>query len=90
MTDILKGPWRVGVNLSEELTIESKDSRFYLATVLKRPEKDQYAIATLMAASPKMLEALKAAHMWLQGSEPGRAQYIGEVIEEATRSSESS
>ena len=29
------------------------------------------------------LEALKHAHIWLQGSDPGRAQYLGEVIAKA-------
>jgi hypothetical protein len=31
----------------------------------------------------ELLEALKRAHTWLQGSEPGRAQYLGEVIAKA-------
>ena len=57
MTDILNGPWRVGANMRGELTIESKDSRFYLADVLNRP--NQYAVATLMAAAPQMLAALE-------------------------------
>lgn len=35
---------------------------------------------------PEMLEALQHCHQWLQGSEPGRAQYIGEVIARATGS----
>lgn len=30
-----------------------------------------------------LLAALERAHEWLQGSEPGRAQYIGEVIARA-------
>lgn len=37
-------------------------------------------IADLKAANQELLEALKHAHTWLQGSEPGRAQYLGEVI----------
>jgi hypothetical protein len=31
----------------------------------------------------ELLEALKHAHTWLQGSEPGRAQYLGEIIAKA-------
>ena len=34
----------------------------------------------LAAVNQELLEALKHAHTWLQGSEPGRAQYLGEVI----------
>jgi hypothetical protein len=34
----------------------------------------------LHAVNQELLEALKHAHTWLQGSEPGRAQYLGEVI----------
>jgi hypothetical protein len=41
------------------------------------------ANARLIAAAPELLEALKRAHTWLQGSEPGRAQYLGEVIAKA-------
>jgi hypothetical protein len=37
-------------------------------------------IADLKAVNQELLEALKHAHTWLQGSEPGRAQYLGEVI----------
>jgi hypothetical protein len=44
---------------------------------------EQRANARLIAAAPEMLEALKRAHTWLQGSEPGRAQYLGEVIAKA-------
>ena len=32
------------------------------------------------AVNQELLAALKHAHTWLQGSEPGRAQYLGEVI----------
>ena len=37
----------------------------------------------LHALNGELLEALKRAHTWLQGSEPGRAQYLGEVIAKA-------
>ena len=37
----------------------------------------------LRTAAQEALEALKRAHTWLQGSEPGRAQYLGEVITKA-------
>jgi hypothetical protein len=37
----------------------------------------------LHAVNQELLEALKRAHTWLQGSEPGRAQYLGEVITKA-------
>jgi hypothetical protein len=46
-------------------------------------DKESLANARLIAAAPEMLEALKRAHTWLQGSEPGRAQYLGEVIAKA-------
>lgn len=37
----------------------------------------------LHAANAELLDALKYAHTWLQGSEPGRAQYLGEIIAKA-------
>jgi hypothetical protein len=37
----------------------------------------------LHALNGELLEALKHAHTWLQGSEPGRAQYLGEIIAKA-------
>ena len=40
-------------------------------------------IKRLRALFPELLEAVKLAHQWLQGSEPGRAQYLGEVIAKA-------
>ena len=46
-------------------------------------DKESLANARLIAAAPDLLEALKRAHTWLQGSEPGRAQYLGEVIAKA-------
>ena len=45
-------------------------------------DKDE-KIARLHAVNQELLEALKRAHTWLQGSEPGRAQYLGEVIAKA-------
>ena len=41
------------------------------------------AHAELRERNAELLEALKRAHTWLQGSEPGRAQYLGEVIAKA-------
>jgi hypothetical protein len=41
------------------------------------------AHAELRKMNGELLEALKRAHTWLQGSEPGRAQYLGEVIAKA-------
>jgi len=37
------------------------------------------------AVNRELLKALKHAHTWLQGSEPGRAQYLGEVIAKAEK-----
>jgi cell division septum initiation protein DivIVA len=37
------------------------------------------------AVNRELLEALKHAHTWLQGSEPGRAQYLGEIIAKAEK-----
>jgi hypothetical protein len=54
-----------------------------VADINKMREPEHEANARLIAAAPDMLEALKRAHTWLQGSEPGRAQYLGEVIAKA-------
>jgi hypothetical protein len=41
------------------------------------------AVRRLKEEKAGLLEALRRAHTWLQGSEPGRAQYLGEVIAKA-------
>lgn len=38
----------------------------------------------LIATAPEMLQMLRHCHQWLQGSKPGRAQAIGELIRKAT------
>ena len=52
-----------------------------LASKEAQAAKDE--AARRAALYPELLEALKSAHTWLQGSEPGRAQYLGEVIAKA-------
>jgi hypothetical protein len=59
---------------------------YWPADTLARRYRERQAAAELRrlhALNGELLEALKRAHTWLQGSEPGRAQYLGEVIAKA-------
>jgi len=58
-------------------TSQPEEIGMHRADVLKQ------RIERLHAENAELLEALKRAHTWLQGSEPGRAQYLGEVIAKA-------
>jgi len=84
------GPWVVGnqdpLNFGKQRGNGTEPIGFvYGPSFPERSELGQRALADarLIAAAPELLEALKRAHTWLQGSEPGRAQYLGEVIAKA-------
>ena len=81
------GPWKVSATgnvwSSDTKICEMSEQPKQATEYRKKSEDEHRANAYLIAASPCLLEALKRAHTWLQGSEPGRAQYLGEVIAKA-------
>jgi hypothetical protein len=71
------GPWHVANG------VQIRGQRDQIARVWMMRNGEGSANARLIAAAPEMLAALRLAQEWLQGSEPGRAQYLGEVIAKA-------
>ena len=64
------------INQSHEMKLSVRGDEIQI-------EDLRLAHAELRERNAELLEALKRAHTWLQGSEPGRAQYLGEVIARA-------
>jgi hypothetical protein len=66
--------------------MSTQPEALWLADLIEAGQGDAKVVAALRrlhAENQELLEALKRAHTWLQGSEPGRAQYLGEVIAKA-------